>query len=109
MLNAVKVIGFTLLVVGISIFLYGFFVSDYSAITGIGIGTVMGAIFIFLMGYFLCRNGRDAGKSDKGIRGVKLKNRKGAPLAAPFFYLNYISQTKINNVPKIVTRAMAIP
>ena len=52
MLNAVKVVAFTLLVVGISIFLYGFFVSDYSAITGIGIGTVMGAIFIFLMGVF---------------------------------------------------------
>ena len=51
-LNAVKVVGITVLTIGISIFLYGFFVSDYSAITGIGIGTVMGAIFIFLMGVF---------------------------------------------------------
>ncbi|MDW0117861.1 hypothetical protein QTL97_13015 [Sporosarcina thermotolerans] len=52
MLNAVKVVGLTILTIGIAIFLYGFFVSDYSAITGVGIGTVMGAIFIFLMGIF---------------------------------------------------------
>lgn len=52
MLNAVKIVGFTVLTIGIAIFLYGFFVSDYSAITGVGIGTVMGAIFIFLMGIF---------------------------------------------------------
>ena len=51
-LNAVKIVGYTLLTIGIPIFLYGFFISDYSIITGIGIGTVMGAIFIFLMGVF---------------------------------------------------------
>ena len=70
MLNAVKVIGFTLLVIGISIFLYGFFVSDYSAITGIGIGTVMGAIFIFLMGVFFVVTEEMLEKTDKGMRGV---------------------------------------
>ena len=70
MLNAVKIIAFTLLVVGISIFLYGFFVSDYSAITGIGIGTVMGAIFIFLMGVFFVATEEMHGKSDKGMRGA---------------------------------------
>ncbi|WP_042220634.1 hypothetical protein [Oceanobacillus manasiensis] len=52
MLNAVKIAGATVLTLGIVIFLYGFFVSDYSAITGIGIGTIMGAVFIFLMGVF---------------------------------------------------------
>ncbi|MEK3889891.1 hypothetical protein [Bacillus sp. FSL K6-3431] len=51
-LNAAKFVGFTILTIGIIIFLYGFFLSDYSAVTGIGIGTVMGAIFIFLMGVF---------------------------------------------------------
>jgi predicted RND superfamily exporter protein len=51
-LEAVKYIGYTVLITGIMIFLYGFFVSDYPAVTGIGIGTVMGAIFIFLMGVF---------------------------------------------------------
>ena len=38
---------------GIALFLYGFFVSDYGNITGIGIGTIMGAVFIFVMGIFL--------------------------------------------------------
>ncbi|MDN4608340.1 hypothetical protein [Sporosarcina highlanderae] len=52
MLNAVKIVGLTVLTIGIAIFLYGFFASDYSAITGVGIGTIMGAIFIFLMGVF---------------------------------------------------------
>jgi hypothetical protein len=68
MLNAVKVVGFTLLVIGISIFLYGFFVSDYSTITGIGIGTVMGAIFIFLMGVFFVVTEEMLEKVDTGMR-----------------------------------------
>ncbi|RFA34503.1 hypothetical protein CAI16_11375 [Virgibacillus dokdonensis] len=50
LLKATKYVGAR---TGIAIFLYGFFVSDYSYITGIGIGTVMGAVFIFLMGVFL--------------------------------------------------------
>ena len=70
MLNAVKVVAFTLLVVGISIFLYGFFVSDYSTITGIGIGTVMGAIFIFLMGVFFVVTEEMLEKVDQGMGGV---------------------------------------
>ncbi|NBJ67929.1 MULTISPECIES: hypothetical protein [Clostridia] len=53
LLNATKYVGASVLLIGIAIFLYGFFVSDYSQITGIGIGTVMGAVFIFLMGVFL--------------------------------------------------------
>ena len=70
MLNAVKVVGLTVLAIGISIFLYGFFVSDYSAITGIGIGTVMGAIFIFLMGVFFVVTEEMLEKTDKGMRGI---------------------------------------
>ncbi|WP_188454251.1 hypothetical protein [Virgibacillus oceani] len=53
MLRATRYTGATVLAVGIAIFLYGFFVSEYSAVTGIGIGTVMGAVFIFLIGVFL--------------------------------------------------------
>lgn len=68
MLNAVKVVGLTVLAIGISIFLYGFFVSDYSAITGVGIGTVMGAIFIFLMGVFFVVTEEMLEKTDKGMR-----------------------------------------
>lgn len=51
-LYGTKYIGAILLFTGIMIFIYGFFVSDCSYITGIGIGTVMGAVFIFLMGIF---------------------------------------------------------
>lgn len=71
MLNAVKVVAFILLVVGISIFLYGFFVTDYSAITGIGIGTVMGAIFIFLMGVFFVVTEEMLEKADQGLQEAK--------------------------------------
>ena len=41
------------LALGIAIFIYGMIVSDYVMITGIGVGTVMGAVFIFLIGMFL--------------------------------------------------------
>ena len=70
MLNAVKVVAFTLLAVGVSIFLYGFFVSDYSTITGIGIGTVMGAVFIFLMGVFFVVTEEMLEKVDQRIPGA---------------------------------------
>ncbi|MEK3934379.1 hypothetical protein MKY41_03595 [Sporosarcina sp. FSL W7-1349] len=70
-LNAVKVVGITVLTIGISIFLYGFFVSDYSAITGIGIGTVMGAIFIFLMGVFFVATEEMHEKVNQNIRSIQ--------------------------------------
>ena len=53
MLNATRFAGATLLSIGIAIFLYGVFISDYKAVVGVGIGTVMGAVFIFLIGLFL--------------------------------------------------------
>lgn len=71
MLNAVKYVGGTVLVIGILIFLYGFFVSDYSTITGIGIGTVMGAVFIFLMGVFFVATEEMQEKTDKWKRVVQ--------------------------------------
>ncbi|MFD2630381.1 hypothetical protein [Oceanobacillus kapialis] len=51
-MRAVKYTGAVVLVVGIVIFLYGFFVSDGGRWTAVGIGTVMGAVFLFLMGVF---------------------------------------------------------
>ena len=72
MLNATRYVGGTVLTIGIAIFLYGFFVSDYSTVTGIGIGTVMGAVFIFLMGCFLVAYRRnDWIKRHKGIDVIK--------------------------------------
>jgi hypothetical protein len=68
MLNAIKYVGGTILLIGISIFLYGFFVSEYSAVTGIGIGTIMGAVFIFLMGVFFVATEEMLAKTNKGIR-----------------------------------------
>ncbi|WP_053220271.1 hypothetical protein [Virgibacillus senegalensis] len=52
-LNATKIIGAVVLTAGIIIFMAGFFASGSSILTPIGIGTVMGAVFIFLMGVFL--------------------------------------------------------
>lgn len=68
-LHATKCIGYTILTIGIAIFLYGFFISDYSAITGIGIGTVMAATFIFLMGIFFVATEEVQGKTTKGLEG----------------------------------------
>lgn len=71
MLNTIKYTGGTILAIGISIFLYGFFISNYSAITGIGIGTIMGAIFIFLMGVFFVATEEMQEKREKGIRVIQ--------------------------------------
>ncbi|WP_203363703.1 hypothetical protein [Bacillus sp. REN10] len=52
MLNAVKNTSGVILSVGILTFLIGFIESGFSILTPIGIGTVVGAVFIFLMGVF---------------------------------------------------------
>ncbi|MGE8205657.1 hypothetical protein ACQKP0_13960 [Heyndrickxia sp. NPDC080065] len=51
-LNAVKFVAGTVLAIGTIIVVFGFLKNDYHVITPIGIGTVMGAVFIFLMGIF---------------------------------------------------------
>ncbi|GAA0342717.1 hypothetical protein GCM10008967_36460 [Bacillus carboniphilus] len=51
-LNAVKYAGGSVLFSGIMMFIIGFFVSGSSLLTSISIGTIMGAVFIFLMGVF---------------------------------------------------------
>ncbi|MBS4203091.1 hypothetical protein [Lederbergia citrea] len=68
LLNAVQYIGLTLITIGIVTFLYGFFVSGYIMMTSIGIGTVMGAIFIFLMGVFFVATEEMQEKTAKGIK-----------------------------------------
>ena len=52
-LNAVKVVGGTVLTLGIILFIIGFSVSTYSMLAPIGIGTIVGSVFIFVMGVFL--------------------------------------------------------
>ncbi|WP_328225855.1 MULTISPECIES: hypothetical protein [Sutcliffiella] len=52
MFNAVQYFGGTVIIIGIITFIFGAFASGSSLLTPIGIGTVMGGIFIFLMGMF---------------------------------------------------------
>jgi hypothetical protein len=68
LLNAIKYAGGIVLTIGIITFLLGFFESDSSLLTPIGIGTIMGAIFIFLMGVFFVATEEMLEKSYKGIK-----------------------------------------
>lgn len=79
-LNAVKYVGGTALIFGIVSFLFGFFVSDYSYFTGIGIGASIGAVFIFLMGVFFVVTEEMTEKAYKGINITQIKRKNGAPL-----------------------------
>ncbi|PLR95090.1 hypothetical protein [Bacillus sp. T33-2] len=73
--NAVKVVGSIVLILGIAIFLFGYFVSEYSAPTGIGIGTIMGAVFIFLIGMFFAASEEMLEKRYKGVKVTPLKQK----------------------------------
>lgn len=52
MFNAVQYFGGTVIIIGIITFIFGVFVNDSNLVAPLGIGTVMGGIFIFLMGMF---------------------------------------------------------
>jgi len=56
-LQTVKLLGGTLLCIGISTFLTGLFVSKGEILAAIGAGTIVGAVFIFLMGIFFVASG----------------------------------------------------
>jgi hypothetical protein len=49
-------------------FLIGFIVSDFSFLMSVGIGTVTGAVFIFLIGMFFVATEEMLEKSDKGTK-----------------------------------------
>ncbi|MBB6453223.1 small-conductance mechanosensitive channel [Salirhabdus euzebyi] len=51
-LNAVKYVGAFVLTLGITLFFLGVFGIGSSVMASIGIGTIIGAVFIFLMGVF---------------------------------------------------------
>lgn len=70
MLNAVKYICGTLVFLGIAIFSYGVYVSDYQELVGIGVGTVMSAAFIWIMGTFLVVTEEMIHKPGEGKRSV---------------------------------------
>ncbi|MBC5637423.1 hypothetical protein H8S33_11460 [Ornithinibacillus sp. BX22] len=51
--RAISILCGALITIGVISFLYGFFGSGYAWLTGIGLGVVMGGVFIFIMGIFL--------------------------------------------------------
>ena len=75
-LNAVKYVGGTILSIGIILFLSSIIVNDYSVLMPIGIGTVMGAIFIFLMGVFFIVSEEMLEKQNKGTLVTPTINHK---------------------------------
>ncbi|MGO4890586.1 hypothetical protein ACJ2A9_22850 [Anaerobacillus sp. MEB173] len=69
-LQAVKIIGGIVLSLGVAMFVFGFFANGFSILTPIGIGTMMGAVFIFLMGIFFVATEEMLQKRYKGIKVV---------------------------------------
>lgn len=67
-LNLIKYICGTLVFLGIGIFSYGVYVSDYQGLVGIGVGTIMSAAFIWIMGTFLVATEEMVNKHDEGKR-----------------------------------------
>jgi hypothetical protein len=79
-LNAVTYVGLTVLTIGILAFIAGIFVIGYNILVPIGIGTSVGAVFIFLIGVFLVVTDEMLEKSYIGTKVVPIKSKKGAPI-----------------------------
>ncbi|WP_045515663.1 hypothetical protein [Neobacillus niacini] len=80
LLNAVTYVGLTVLTTGVIAFILGVIVTDFSILVPIGIGTSVGAVFIFLIGVFLVVTEEMLEKSYIGTKVVSIKTKKGAPL-----------------------------
>ncbi len=74
-LNAVKYVGGTTLAIGIGMFIFGLVVAN-TLLTGLGMGAVVGAIFIFIIGVFFVVTEEMLAKTDKGILIVPTKAGK---------------------------------
>jgi hypothetical protein len=83
-LNAVKYVGLTVLTIGIIMFLLGFYESGYGILTSVGIGAVIGAVFIFLIGVFFVATEEMLDKTYKGIEIVHIKQKKKRLSHKPF-------------------------
>jgi hypothetical protein len=79
-LNAVTYVGLTVLTIGILAFIAGIVVTGYNILVPIGIGTSVGAVFIFLIGVFLVVTDEMLEKSYIGTKVVLDKSKKGAPI-----------------------------
>ncbi|TLS38907.1 hypothetical protein [Pseudalkalibacillus caeni] len=74
--NATKFVGGSVLALGIIMFLTGFVVSGFDFLMSIGIGTVTGAVFIFLIGLFFAATEEMLEKSYKGVPVTPLPHKK---------------------------------
>ncbi|WHY75500.1 hypothetical protein QNH20_15260 [Neobacillus sp. WH10] len=74
-LNTVKVSGVILLTIGVLTFFYSSFVNGYSNLTGISIGIIMGAVFIFLMGVFFVATEEMLKTAEKGVQLAPTKKK----------------------------------
>lgn len=83
-LNAVKYVGGSVLTIGVIMFLFGFSENDYSIFTSLGIGTVMGAVFIFLMGVFFVATEEMLEKTQKGVKIVSISAKKRSAVLRRF-------------------------
>jgi hypothetical protein len=79
-LNAVTYVGLTVLTIGVLAFIVGLFVNGFNILVPIGIGTSVGAVFIFLIGVFLVVTDEMLEKSYIGTKVVPMKSKKGAPI-----------------------------
>lgn len=79
-LNAATYVGLSVLALGVLAFITGLFVNGFSILVSIGIGTSVGAVFIFLIGVFLVVTDEMLEKSYIGTKVVPIKPKKGAPL-----------------------------
>jgi hypothetical protein len=79
-LNAVTYVGLIVLTIGILAFIAGIFVTGYNILVPIGIGTSVGAVFIFLIGVFLVVTDEMLERSYIGTKVVPIKSKKGAPI-----------------------------
>ncbi|RTR27166.1 hypothetical protein EKG37_19985 [Robertmurraya yapensis] len=77
-LNLVKYIGLTLLISGSVMFLFGFIGSGFGILTPIGLGMIVGAVFIFLIGVFFVATEEMIDNTHKGIQLKSMNTKKGA-------------------------------
>jgi TRAP-type C4-dicarboxylate transport system permease small subunit len=65
-LNAVRAVSISLLIIGMMMITLGFLGNNNSTMTAIGIGTISGAVVIFLMGIFFVATDEMLGKLGRG-------------------------------------------
>lgn len=71
--NTVNFVCITILLIGIILLITGYVGSGYSKLAAIGIGTIIGAIFIFIIGMFFITTEEMLEKRFKGDRVTECK------------------------------------